>query len=103
VLIENNLLQHEQTRNDVSSASNVDQLHARGYLPLRMGKTATIALAFRLPADLVARIDAYAARLSNETPGLEITRVIAVKALLTQALDALGIQAPSPSGLRKGR
>ncbi len=68
-----------------------------------MAKTATIALAFRLPADLVARIDAYAAKLSNETPGLEITRVVAVKALLTQALDALGVQAAVPSTSRKGR
>jgi hypothetical protein len=28
-------------------------------------------------------------QIANENPGLEITRVIAVKALLTQALDAV--------------
>jgi len=37
----------------------------------------------------VKRIDAYAARLKSENPGLDITRALAVKALLTQALDAL--------------
>ena len=51
--------------------------------------TKTVQVGFRLPADLVKRIDAYAARIANENPGLEITRVIAVKALLTQALDAV--------------
>jgi hypothetical protein len=51
--------------------------------------TKTVQVGFRLPADLVKRIDAYAARLSSENPGLEVTRALAVKALLTQALDAL--------------
>jgi hypothetical protein len=51
--------------------------------------TKTVQVGFRLPADLVKRIDAYAARIANENPGLEITRVVAVKALLTQALDAV--------------
>lgn len=68
-----------------------------------MAKTATVPLAFRLPADLVARIDAYAAKLSGDEPGLEITRVVAVKALLTQALDAQGIQAAASPTSRKSR
>lgn len=62
----------------------------------------TVQVSFRLSADLVARIDAYVAKLSSETPGLEITRVVAVKALLTQALDALGIQAAASTS-RRGR
>ena len=49
----------------------------------------TVQIGFRLPAELVKRIDDYAARLGRETPGLEVTRVLAVKALLTQALDAI--------------
>jgi len=53
----------------------------------------TVQVGFRLPADLVARIDAYAARLTADNPGLEITRVVAVKALLVQALDALDAKA----------
>ncbi len=51
--------------------------------------TKTVQLGFRLPADLVKRIDAYAARIATENPGLEVTRALAVKALLTQALDAI--------------
>ena len=51
--------------------------------------TKTVQVGFRLPADLVKRIDAYAGRLSSENPGLEVTRALAVKALLTQALDAV--------------
>ena len=51
--------------------------------------TKTGQVGFRLPADLVKRIDAYAGRLSSENPGLEVTRALAVKALLTQALDAV--------------
>jgi hypothetical protein len=49
----------------------------------------SLGLGFRLPADLVKRIDAYAARIASENPGLEVTRALAVKALLTQALDAV--------------
>jgi hypothetical protein len=51
--------------------------------------TKTVQVGFRLPADLVKRIDAYAGRLSSENPGLAVTRALAVKALLTQALDAV--------------
>jgi hypothetical protein len=37
-------------------------------------KTKTVQVGFRLPADLVKRIDAYVARIANENPGLEVTR-----------------------------
>jgi predicted DNA-binding protein len=50
-------------------------------------KQMTIQLAFRLPDSLVARVDAYAKRLNATTPGLDVTRTDAVRALLTQALD----------------
>jgi len=55
----------------------------------------TVQVGFRLPVDLVKRIDGYAARLTAENPGLEITRALAVKALLTRALDALDAQTPA--------
>jgi len=54
--------------------------------------------AFRLPADLVARVDAYAGRLREQTPWANVTRADAVRALLTQALDEL-----EPSGGRQTR
>ena len=43
--------------------------------------------AFRLPPDLLARIDAYAERLRQEAPWADVTRAHAVRALLTLALD----------------
>ncbi len=46
--------------------------------------------AFRLPPDLIARIDGYAERLREQTPWANVTRADAVRALLVQALDALG-------------
>ena len=45
--------------------------------------------AFRLPLSLLERVDAYAARLARETPGLNPARADAVRSLLTQALDAV--------------
>ena len=50
-------------------------------------KEKMVQLAFRLPGALVARVDAYAKRLNAATPGLDVTRTDAVRALLTQALD----------------
>jgi hypothetical protein len=48
-------------------------------------------LAFRLPDDLIARVDAYVARLSSEAQWTRVTRADAVRALLAQALDANGV------------
>jgi hypothetical protein len=43
--------------------------------------------AFRLPGDLVARVDAYAKQLLAGRPGsIGVTRTEAVRALLVQAL-----------------
>jgi hypothetical protein len=51
-------------------------------------KTKTIQVAFRLPENLLERIDAYARRLSEAAPGLTITRADAARMLMTKALDA---------------
>lgn len=47
----------------------------------------TEQVAFRLPKALVARLDAYAARLADEQPGMSFTRTDVVRVLLTKALD----------------
>lgn len=44
-------------------------------------------LAFRFPRALIERLDRYAARLSEEHPGLEFSRSDAVRTLLTRAPD----------------
>ena len=42
---------------------------------------------FRLPEDLVMRLDRHAAKLREKQPGLHITRADALRLLLTAALD----------------
>ena len=42
--------------------------------------------AFRLPPDLVAKLDRIADRLSAERPGIPITRADVVRMLLTRAV-----------------
>jgi hypothetical protein len=46
-------------------------------------------VAFRLPAELIARIDRYAERLAASTPGIRYTRTDAVRSLLTRVLDEI--------------
>ncbi len=58
--------------------------------------------AFRLPQDLIARIDTYAARLRREAPWSNATRADAVRALLTLALDVASVKTGSASP-RKSR
>ena len=48
-----------------------------------------IQVAFRLPPDLVERIDEHARRMSALHPGLTFTRADAARTLLTQALDVI--------------
>lgn len=43
---------------------------------------------FRLPADLLKRLDAHAKRLQRRNPGLRVTRADAVRQLLLSALEA---------------
>jgi hypothetical protein len=46
-------------------------------------------LVVRLPATLVARVDAFAERMRAELPGTRFARAEAVRVLLTRALDQL--------------
>jgi hypothetical protein len=48
----------------------------------------TTQLAFRFSAALIARIDAHVARLKAEAPWSNPTRAMAVRLLVTDALDA---------------
>ena len=61
----------------------------------------TEQVAFRLPKDLIARIDDYAARLAKEQAGMTVTRTDVVRVLLTRALDAE--PASKPKGGRRTR
>lgn len=49
-----------------------------------MANTPTVTM--RLPPDLVARIDAYAARIAKQT-GVEVSRTAAMKALVQVGLE----------------
>ena len=49
---------------------------------------ATRQVAFRLPVELVERLDAFAEQMKAESPGLRVTRADAARLLLTRALDA---------------
>lgn len=49
--------------------------------------TDTVAVAFRVPLQLVHRLDQHAKRMGQQTPGLVYSRVDALKVLLTKALD----------------
>jgi hypothetical protein len=60
-----------------------------------MGKVITVA--FRLDADLVAKLDEFAAALARQNPGLQVTRTDAVRMLLVQALET------ATKGKRKGK
>jgi hypothetical protein len=51
-------------------------------------KQRTVQVAIRVPEDLLERIDEYAQRISEATPGLTLTRADAVRMLMTKALDA---------------
>jgi len=42
---------------------------------------------FRLPVDLIKRLDKHAERMQAEQPGLQVTRADALRVLLTDALD----------------
>jgi len=42
---------------------------------------------FRLPADLIKRLDKHAERMQAAQPGLQVTRADALRVLLTEALD----------------
>ena len=50
---------------------------------------ATKQVTFRLDEDLLGRVDAYADQMTRNTPGVQFSRVDAVRFLLTHALDKL--------------
>ena len=54
----------------------------------------SIQTGLRLSTALLQRIDAYAARLSAELPGLKVNRSDAARILLTRALDAVEAEDP---------
>jgi hypothetical protein len=57
-------------------------------------------LVVRLPGTLVDRVDAFAARMRSELPGLRFARAEAVRVLLTRALDQLRVSGAPSSGRR---
>jgi hypothetical protein len=57
-------------------------------------------LVVRLPGALVGRVDAFAARMRSELPGLRFARAEAVRVLLTRALDQLRVSGASSGGRR---
>jgi hypothetical protein len=58
-----------------------------------MGKTTLVA--FRLENELLKRIDAYAKRLEDQTPGLKLARADTVRILLGRGLAE--VEGPEPS------
>lgn len=53
----------------------------------------TKPVGYRLPTELIARLDAYVVRMAEQTPGMRFTQADAVRVLLTKALDAEGVPA----------
>jgi hypothetical protein len=43
----------------------------------------------RLPEDMLARIDAFAARMQKEQPGLDVTRAVAMRVLIAKGLETV--------------
>ena len=50
----------------------------------------TVQVAFRFSESLVRRLDAEARRMSQESPGMQVTRADVVRVLLTRGLDGGG-------------
>ncbi len=51
------------------------------------GREVTTQVAFRLPDDLLRRLDAYAERMRAAQPGVNVTRTDVVRVLLTRAIQ----------------
>ena len=64
-------------------------------------KQRTVQVAIRVPEELLERIDDFAQRLSEATPGLMITRADAVRMLMAKALDAEDQAAASSKSKRR--
>ncbi len=66
-------------------------------------KEPTTQTAFRMPASLLARLDAFVEKLNRENPGMGATRASAHRILLTRALDAEDAREASENKARGGR
>lgn len=64
---------------------------------------ATKQVAFRLDEDLLGRVDAYAHQMTWDTPGVQFSRVDAVRFLLTHALNELEKGPTRKRGRKKSR
>lgn len=53
---------------------------------------------FKAEVALLARVDAFGAEMMREHPGLSVSRTDAIVMLLTEALNARGIEAPTEKG-----
>ena len=51
---------------------------------------------FKADPALLARVDAFAAEVMSQHPGLNVSRTDAMVMLLTEALNARGIDVPEP-------
>ena len=58
--------------------------------------------AFRLPTDLLRRLDNHVKRLQKATPGMNVTRADVVRIMLTKGLDDVEEKSPSRSSKSKG-
>lgn len=59
-----------------------------------------VQVAFRFPAELVARLDDYAAKMRTSNAGVRISRADAARLLLNQALAAVD-NSPERTARRK--
>jgi hypothetical protein len=50
---------------------------------------------FKSDSALLARIDAFAAEMMRDHPGLNVSRTDAIVMLLTEALNARGVETPA--------
>lgn len=83
------LVDHEAAGEDNRTAW-LEVLHVdeKGRSPMTpRSKERGTQLAFRLPDELVERIDEHVKRLGRDNPGLDFTRTDAVRSLLVRALD----------------
>lgn len=58
----------------------------------------TAVVSIRLPVDLVRRLDEYADELRAVTPGVNVTRTDAARAILTRALSGSKPKKPARAG-----
>ena len=65
-----------------------------------MTDDSTSQIALRLPNELLARIDQYALQLEAQTPGLNPSRALCIRVLITRALDEAQVATPAKAKKR---